>query len=90
MAFIKQSRRRGGFRRGSGRKCLFPGKADPRVGQLINLCLTHVAITAAKKKALALTDRKPHIAAAADVNVVTLSDAVEFLIRRATGTPLED
>jgi hypothetical protein len=80
----------GGFREGSGRKSLFPGKRDIRIGKKVTVQLTNVAINAAEKKAQDLTDRKPDIAAAEHVNVVTFSDAVEYCIRRATNTPLED
>jgi hypothetical protein len=82
--------RHGGARKGSGRKCLFPGKGDPHVGQKISVQLTRVAVLAAKQKAEILTGRKPGIAAADDVKVVTFSDAIEYCIRRATNTPLED
>ena len=86
-----QSRRRqGGFRTGSGRKSMFPGKTNPHVGKKISMQLTNVAIAAAQKKAEALTDKKPAIAAALDVKVITFSDSVEWCIRRATNTPLED
>jgi hypothetical protein len=80
-----QLRDRGGFRQGSGRKSLFPGKLDSRSVQL-----TQVAIDAAKQKANDLTGKKPHITTAHGVKVVTFSDAVEYCIRRATQTPLED
>lgn len=84
----KRSQQRGGFRTGSGRKSLFPGKS--RVGQKISVQLTHVAVAAARKKAEALTNNKPSFAAALALKVITLSDAIEFCIRRATGTQLED
>jgi hypothetical protein len=80
----------GGFRKGSGRKSLFPGKADPRIGRIVVITLTHTAINAAKKKAAELTAHKPPIAAAKHVKNVTLSDAIEYCIRRATNLPLED
>lgn len=80
----------GGARKGSGRKSLFPGKGDPQIGQVVAITLTHTAINAAKQKAQQLTAHKPPIAAAKDVKTVTLSDAIEYCIRRVTNTPLED
>jgi hypothetical protein len=90
MPTQKKSPQRGGFRPGSGRKSLFPKKSNPRVGQQISLHLTHVALRAARRKAAALTIRKPDIAAALGLKVITLSDCIEWCVRTATRTPLED
>lgn len=74
----------GGFREGAGRKSLFPGKRNK-----ITIKLTDVAKAAAHETADRLTASKPRIATADVVDDVTFSDAVEYLIRKGTGTPLD-
>lgn len=75
---------RGGFREGSGRKSLFPGKTEK-----VTVKLTPLARDAAQQTADHLSTSKPRIRTAQDVDVVTLSDAVEYLIRKGSGTPLD-
>jgi hypothetical protein len=86
----KSPRAWGGIREGSGRKSLFPGKHAPKSGQKVTITLTTVAIEAVKKKAQELTEKKPNVAAAEHVTTVSFSDAVEYCVRRATNTALED
>ena len=75
---------RGGFREGSGRKSLFPGKTEK-----VTVKLTPLARDAAQRTADHLSTSKPRIRTAQDVDVVTLSDAVEYLIRKGSGTALD-
>ena len=75
----------GGFRGTQGRKSLFPNK-----DQVLNARLTATAMAALRATAASLSAAKPRIASADTVDQVTISDAVEYLIRRGAGLPLED
>jgi hypothetical protein len=76
---------KGGPRSGSGRRSMFPGKYAPGQVPLAKLGLT---VTPLAKDLLTRTADDLH-----DVDPVgpkTLSDAAEWCVRKATGTPLSD
>ena len=74
----------GGLRVGSGRRSMFPGKYAPGQVALAKLGLT---VTPLAKDLLERTAEDLH-----DLDPVgpkTLSDAAEWCVRKATGTPLD-
>jgi hypothetical protein len=75
----------GGFRGTQGRKSLFPHKTHTLTLRLTDTAMRTIHATAAR-----LTATKPPIASAETVEQVTIGDAVEYLIRRGAGVPLED